>query len=224
MSHRQRIQDIKNKGFVDLKDFRMAIRNSSERNNRIYYLVLNIIKRNRFVRDGVVKIVEKNGIKEPVPQVLVSIDVIESNLPMPVNMYNPIFKFVRNDKGNPLDTKKASYYGLPSAIEYFTLPENVENTFNKREPVGEYFLSPGLLKWFDDMKQADDFLIMLGEQIKIFLDELQVFVEKQKIYFDWEANEAIGITKLEVRTVTTAKEFGVSSLRAPDIDNPEQKG
>jgi len=224
MSHRDRIRNMKIENYMDIKNFRAIIRGSAEKNNWTYYVVLHIIKRARFVRDGVVKIVEKDGIAVPTPQILMSVDVIESNLPMPINVYNPIFKFIRNDKDNPLDPKKASYYGIPTAFEYFTLPENVENTLNHREPVGEYFTSAGILKWFDTMSQADMFLVMLADQIKVLLDDLQVFVEKNKVYFDWEAVESIGITRLDIKRATIAKEYGVSSLLAPDIDNPDQKG
>lgn len=205
---------MKNKGFVDPQSFRSMVRTIATKDGGAYYVVLHIVKRARF---------KKDGIALEIPKVVIDVTVIESNLPMPSNVYNPIFKYRRDNKENPLDASKVSYFGLPTAMEYFTLPENAENTINKSEPVGEYFLTPGFIKWFEDMASADAFLTVMRDQIKIFLDELQAFVETNKKYFDWEEIGAVGITKTGIKTGLLAKEYGVSMLVAPDIDNPPEK-
>lgn len=216
-SHRDRIQEMKMKsaGFVDPRHFRALIRNLSARDGGIYYTVLNIRKRIHFKKDGIVY---------TIPKVLLDITIVESNLPMPANVYNPVFKYRRDNKENPLDATKVSYVGLPTPEEYFTLPEGVDNQINKSDPPGDYFLTPGFLKWFEDMESADGFLTTMADQIKIFLCELQEFVEANKKYFDWEEIGTIGIMKTGVKKGIVAKEYGVSMLIAPDIDNPEQKG
>src|SRR4030067_462172 len=114
----------------DMTKFKNIIRNKAD-HDRSFYAIVQILKKIKFKHKGT------PTVDKPVFTVL--FNVVESNLPIPANAYNPVFMFKRAnpelvltiggpgpDKWTPQESGD-DYIGTPSPEQYLTLPDYDNN-------------------------------------------------------------------------------------------------
>ena len=177
-----------------------------------FYVVVEILKKVKFKDRGVV------NFDKPVISVLVH--VIESNLPMPANTYNPIFMFKRecNVVKKVVDAFEVTdgndtYIGMPTPEEYFTLPDfgnhiNADvpievETQNKtpagyvvtENKIGLHYVTANFVQRFESVEVADAFLTQMEKDIAGFLVSLEKFWKGNVKLLSWSKLWTIGVTK-----------------------------
>lgn len=187
-----------------LTKFKNTIRAEGDQ-NRSYYTVVEVLKKIKFKHKG------KNAIEKPVFTVL--FNVVESNLPMPANAYNPVFMFKRKNpelvnrdgKWVPRD-EDDDYIGTPSPEQYFTLPD-YDNGINAdavverdgKKFIGELYLASMFLKTFDSGEVADAFIKQIMDDLQGFLAAITNYMTEKKDLFEWEGHNLMGATKVSTQ-------------------------
>ena len=160
-----------------------------------YYVIMEILRKVKFKHQGKVCF--------DTPAFTLLINVVESNLPLPANVHNPVFKFKRGSNivtafnaDGTITAKdgKDDYVGTPTPEEYFTLPD-YNNIINADVPskqedgthkIGEHYIHSTFVKIFEKVEDADAFVEgMLGE-VERFLNDLDAFKQLNEKYFEWE--------------------------------------
>jgi len=178
---------------VTVGDFKERMRRKAKEGG--YYIILEILRKVKFKHQG------KVSFEQPAFTLL--INVIESNMPMPANVHNPIFKFKRGsdivtafNADGTITAKDGNddYVGTPTPEEYFTLPD-YNNVINADTPVklvdgthklASHYLHSTFVKIFDKVEDADAFVTALLGEMERFLLELEAFVDQNEKFFEWE--------------------------------------
>lgn len=212
MSRHHRDRESPDKLTVTVTDFKEKMRKKA-RETEGYYVIMEILRKVKFKHQG------KVSFEKPAFTLLVN--VVESNLPMPANVYNPVFKFKRGTnivKLKPDGTieaadEKDDYVGTPTPEEYFTLPD-YNNAINSDEPVknedgtvklGEHYIHSTFVKIFDKPEEADAFILALVSEVERFVADISSFVEQNDKLFEWERFTMNGISDEGQNEITILK-------------------
>jgi len=155
------------------------------------------------------------------PAFTVYIRVIESNLPLPASVYNPVFMFkrgcpfVENEHGTGIVDRGDVYVGSPSPGQYFTLPDfdnkinpdAVEAITNEKadapDPIkwriGEYYLTSAFIQIFASAKEADEFINKVKTELRQFLIDLDTFMKTRPEMVEWGGYEYHAVSKTFVK-------------------------
>jgi hypothetical protein len=196
-----------------VSDFRIKVRAAAKAEHSLY-VIMEVAKKLKLKHDG------KDVSERPVYTIY--LNVTESNLPMPANMYNPVFMFVRGSQqvetehGTGIIDKGDKYIGCPSPGQYFTLPD-YDNKINAdavevREVmvetggvpaaekateyiIGQYYLTSAFLQTFTDPVKADAFIVAVKTELRQFLSDLQRFLDTHPDMVKWGGYEHHAVTK-----------------------------
>jgi hypothetical protein len=203
-------------------EFRTKIR-AMAKVERSLYVIMEVAKKLKLKHDG------KDVSERPVYTIYLNVN--ESNLPMPANMYNPVFMFERGNRtvetaaGTGITDHGDKYVGCPSPGQYFTLPD-YDNKINAdavevREVmvetggvpasekatqylIGQYYLTSAFLQTFTDPVKADAFIVAVKTELRQFLSDLQRFLDTHPDMAKWGGYEHHAVTKgatMEARLV-----------------------
>jgi hypothetical protein len=208
----------------DMTKFRNIVRGKA-REERSFYATVEVLKKMKFKHGG------KTTVDKPVFTVL--FNVIESNLPMPANAYNPVFMFKRT---NPELVQKDGkwvpqgenddYIGTPSPEQYFTLPDydngiNADAVIERdgKKVIGDYYLASMFLKTFESAEVADDFIKRVMKDLEAFLAAMTNYMTEKKTLFEWEGYHLAGATKAtsEIKLIHTTVASFTEKSSGPEV-------
>jgi hypothetical protein len=205
-----------------VSEFRTKVR-AAARAEHSLYVIMEVAKKVKLKHDG------KDVTTKPIYTIY--LNVTESNLPMPANMYNPVFMFQRGNRtvetiaGTGISDHGDKYVGCPSPGQYFTLPD-FDNKINAdavevrevmvetggvpgeekaiKYVIGEHYLTSAFLQTFDDPLKANAFIVAVKTELHQFLADLQAYLDKHSVMVKWGGYEHHAVTKgasMEARLV-----------------------
>lgn len=196
--------------------FRNMVRTSVKTTNG-FYVVMEIMKKVKFKHNGEMRL--KN------PAFTLLVNVVESNLPMPANNYNPIFKFKRKlRKPEEMESapEETEYVGIATPDEYFTMPD-LDNLVNSDKERGEFYLASGFTRVFDDGLKADSFLDEMMIDLQDKLNALEKFMNDNRKMLEWESYGLGGVTDMFKNRVVLLKGGG-TIISFLEKSSPQQQG
>jgi len=186
----------------DMTKFKNTIRGRAQE-DKSFYVTVEILKKIKFKHDSNI------AVDKPVFTVL--FNAFQSDLPIPANMYNPVFMFKRanpelinkDGKWIPQGTDD-DYVGTPSPEQYFTLPDFdnginadaiIPNPNKEGGRIGDFYLASMFLKTFESAEVADDFIKRVMKDLEAFLTAMTKYMIEKKALFEWEGYNYMGATK-----------------------------